>query len=52
MTTVQTNGSFAVSKNNIPFSNFMGGYFRGRRLRRRLSLLVLDPKLDPGIPAE
>lgn len=41
-----------VSRQDIPLANFMGGVFRGRKLRRRLNILVLEPDLTAGLPAE
>lgn len=52
MTTPDTNGVFACTKDGQPFSNFMGGYFRAAKLQRKLNVLVLTPALTPADPAE
>jgi hypothetical protein len=52
MTTPDANGVFIVSRQNVALANFMGGIFAGRKLRRRVNILVLEPDLAASIPAE
>lgn len=41
-----------VTRQNVPFANFMGGVYRSARIRRRTSILTLEPDLTPSLPAE
>jgi len=52
LTTADVNGVFAVSRQDLPFSNYIGGFYATTKLRRRLNVTVLTPALTPSTPAE
>jgi len=52
MTVVDVNGVYVATRQDIPLSNFMGGYFAAKKLQRRGNVLVLTPSLTPSEPAE
>lgn len=52
MTTVQAGGSFVASRQDIALANYMGGFYKARKIRRRLNVLVLQPDLTASLPAE
>jgi hypothetical protein len=45
-------GSFMCTRQDIAFSNYMGGVFKARKIRRKLNILVLEPDLTASLPAE
>jgi hypothetical protein len=45
-------GNFVKTRQNLELANYMGGVFRGRKIRRRLNVLILEPDLTPSLPAE
>ena len=52
MTTGQTNGNLITSRQALPYLNYMGGFYKARKIRRRLNVLVLQPDLTASLPAE
>lgn len=52
MTAAWANGETVQSRQGIPLANYMGGIWRGRKLRKRLNILVLTPDLTASEPAE
>lgn len=52
LTAPDANGVQAVTRDGLPFSNCMGGYFAAVKLRRRVNVLTLTPPLTPEEPAE
>lgn len=45
-------GAQPVTRSGNSFTNFMGGFHKARKLRKRLNTLVLTPDLTPALPAE
>jgi hypothetical protein len=45
-------GTFFCSPDGTALHDFMGGVWQGRKIRRKLNILVLDPTLTPALPAE
>lgn len=52
ITGLLTAGVFVCTRQDIGFSNYMGGVYRSAKLRRRLNILVLEPDLTGSLPAE
>jgi hypothetical protein len=52
MSTAGTHNVQLCSRSGILLTNYMGGFFRARKIRRRLNVLVLQPDLTASLPAE
>lgn len=47
-----TNSAFVTSRSGNFLANYMGGFYKARKIRRRLNVLVLQPDLTASLPAE
>ena len=45
-------GVFVSTRTGEYFANYMGGFFRAAKIRRRSNVLILTPSLTPGEPEE
>jgi hypothetical protein len=52
MTTAFGDGNFVCVRNGLQLVNYMGGFYKARKLRRRLNVLILQPDLTAALPAE
>lgn len=52
MAAAWANGETVCSRQDLPLANYMGGFYKARKIRRRLNVLVLQPDLTASLPAE
>lgn len=50
--TTPINGVFVCAKDGTQITNYMGGYWVGKKIHRRLNVFILTPALTGGLPAE